>query len=204
VFATPAETPKTEAPVPTAAEAGERSLDTSAFVTGSLAADSAPAQETEEISDEAAEYILTEPLRTHVRPVMEEVEEEPTPSPSPAYADLGGDDCAVPSNYIEEEDDEDVGAEEEDFQVLSDRGTAAQHRAVRVKNRSIEGDMLPDFNEVYDDAEDLEGHDHQGRVEHAGARGPVAMVQESENIDVERTEPPPYSYPPSGKDVAFI
>jgi hypothetical protein len=154
-------------------------------------------REFDEISDEAAEYILTEPLRTHVRPVMEEVEEEPSPSASPAYANLGGEDGEAPSNYIEEDDDEDEDLGAEDFQVLSDRGAAAQHRAVRVKNRSIEGDMLPDFNEVYDDAEEHE---------HADACGPVAMVQEEENNGGETEErvEPPYSYPPSGKDVAFI
>jgi hypothetical protein len=100
-----------------------------------------------------------------------------------------------------EEEEEDAEDDGEDFQVLSDRSptdtstTSSQHRAARVKNRSIEGDMLPDFSgfkEVYDDAE--------GEVcpPADGDTTPAAAEASPPEAEV------PYSYPPSGKDVAFI
>jgi hypothetical protein len=207
-FTTPAETPKVDVEAVRAAEADERSLDTSAFVTGSSAADLPPTQQPDELSDEAVEYILTEPLRTPVGTFLEEVEEDPTPRASPVSGNLGGEDSEAPGQYVEEyeedAEEEDAEGEAEEFQVLTDRGAAAQHRTVRVKNRSIEGDMLPDFNEVYDDVEE-----HAATAAVATGSGAVTMSvnlgeEASDGDAVEATLEPPYSYPPSGKDVAFI
>jgi hypothetical protein len=99
--------------------------------------------------------------------------------------------------------------DEEDFQVLTDNSAAsALHRAAWVKKGSIEGSMLPDFDEVYDSEEHLadtpppaETETLEKTEEHTT---PQSTAGASEGTGGGADGALPYSYPPSGKDVAFI
>lgn len=94
--------------------------------------------------------------------------------------------------------------DDEEFHVLTDRATVGsedlrrEHRKVRI-NRSIEGNMLQ-FNERYDspevDTQLRKQHPQTSVVSDADTNTADSAIVEQQEI--------PYSYPPSGKDVAFI
>lgn len=131
-----------------------------------------------------------------------------SPLPSSTAEDGGDGTCAsaAESGYASSNE-----ASEDDRRerVLSERSAErAQHRAARVKNRSIEGaGALPDFKEIYDENDEAEDElvvEQDEQLEKEDVVQDAEEVAQAEEAAEEGSEEDPYVYPPSGKNVAFI
>ena len=166
----------------------------------------------EEISTaEDLQLVEKEPVPVDVQDAV--IEDVPPPvlptavdtSPLPSSTGEGDGTCAsaAESGYASSNE-----ASEDDRRerVLSERSAErAQHRAARVKNRSIEGaGALPDFKEIYDEAEDELVVEQDEQLEKEDVVQDAEEVAQAEEAAEEGSEEDPYVYPPSGKNVAFI
>lgn len=166
----------------------------------------------EEISTaEDLQLVEKEPVPVDVQGAV--IEDVPPPvlptavdtSPLPSSTGEGDGTCAsaAESGYASSNE-----ASEDDRRerVLSERSAErAQHRAARVKNRSIEGaGALPDFKEIYDEAEDELVVEQDEQLEKEDVVQDAEEVAQAEEAAEEGSEEDPYVYPPSGKNVAFI
>lgn len=100
--------------------------------------------------------------------------------------------------------------DDEDFRVLSDRGIGPRHRKARVSGSSIDGTLLvfndrydsPDVDRLLQEAPVVAETESLNNTEEAG--NDKADAAAATDVTEEAEPEIPYSYPPSGKNVAFI